>query len=212
MGVPLRVLGASCAAEAPDLAFRLNAAGHVSFAMGAAALLLFTLTVFRPDSRAARHACHAGVAAILVSTLGVFATGSVNDEQALSVLLTNIARVSALGWAFVESLRYFRMMRRRRELGLADPVVTDRFRLWSIWTGALALAPLLAALARVAARAGAMAGETALYEQYVGIAISLIRATLVLCAPLAVYGIWMSFFPPARYLKRIRARCVSQPA
>jgi hypothetical protein len=42
---------------------------------------------------------------------------------------------AALGIAF-ESFRYWRMLRRRLRLGLADPVVTNRFLLWGIWARA----------------------------------------------------------------------------
>ena len=44
-------------------------------------------------------------------------------------------RVSSL-WGAAESLRYFSMMRRRAKLGLADPLVTNRFLLWGLGIGA----------------------------------------------------------------------------
>jgi hypothetical protein len=207
IGVPLRVLGAARAAADPDLAWLLNATGHVFFAVGAAALYVFTRQVFRPESRAATAVCTLGVTGIAASTIAVFATDNVSNELAASVLVTNLARVTAIGWAFVESWRYFRMMRRRTALGLGDAIVTDRFRLWSLWTAALTLAPLLAATARIASRAiDGLAADELASSPYFGAGVATIRAALVLCAPIAVYGIWMSFFPPARYLESLRMR------
>ena len=44
--------------------------------------------------------------------------------------------VLAFAWGGFEALRYFFLLRRRQALGLADPVVTNRFLLWAIadWT------------------------------------------------------------------------------
>ena len=55
-------------------------------------------------------------------------------------------------WVFLESFRYFALLRRRRRLGLADPVITNRFLLFAIWTGGVVAITLLgvAALVRAA--------------------------------------------------------------
>jgi len=37
-----------------------------------------------------------------------------------------------MSWAGFESIRYYKMQSRRLLLGLADPIVTDRFRLWGL--------------------------------------------------------------------------------
>ena len=41
-----------------------------------------------------------------------------------------------VGWGSFESLRYWTRMKRRARLGLADPVVTNRFFLWGLAAGA----------------------------------------------------------------------------
>jgi len=206
VGVPLRVLGAARAAVDPALAGPLNATGHVFFAVGAASLIVFTRIVFRPGSAAAGWLCGAGVGLIAVSTLAVFATGSTSAEQSGWMLFANLSRVAALGWAFFESVRYYRMLRRRCGLGLegTDPVVTDRFRLWALWTGALAMAPLLAVVGRMLFLLFDLAegGQELYYE----VALAVIRFAMVCCAPIAVYGIWRSFFPSDHYLENVRTR------
>ncbi len=60
------------------------------------------------------------------------------------MLTTNTARIVPTAWACYESLRYYRSMHRRQTLGLADPIVANRFLLWSIWTGAVTFLPLVA--------------------------------------------------------------------
>jgi len=210
VGIPLRLLGAATVASDPEHAALLNTAGHLLFASGACALFAFTRLVFRPQARGAAAACAIGIAMVVISTLGVLMTGVINDEQSGFVLWTNLARVSALGWAFAESSLYARMMQRRTALGLGDPVVADRFRLWSLWTAALALAPLLAASARVLGRAIGITADTPPdLHSHAATVLVLLRLAIVICAPLAVYGIVMSFFPPARYLERVRARATS---
>jgi hypothetical protein len=41
-------------------------------------------------------------------------------------------RVGASCWLVLEGARYYGLMRLRRRLGLADPVVTNRFLLWTL--------------------------------------------------------------------------------
>ncbi|HBZ69397.1 MAG TPA: hypothetical protein DEP35_06560 [Deltaproteobacteria bacterium] len=41
----------------------------------------------------------------------------------------------SFGWAFMECGRYHRLLRRRLQLGMADPVVTNRFGLYAAATG-----------------------------------------------------------------------------
>lgn len=41
------------------------------------------------------------------------------------------ARAAGLGWAAFESARYLRMYRKRAAFGLADPVIANRFLLYS---------------------------------------------------------------------------------
>ena len=44
-----------------------------------------------------------------------------------------LGRTMAIFGVAFESFRYWRMLRRRLRLGLADPVVTNRFLLWAVW-------------------------------------------------------------------------------
>jgi len=60
----------------------------------------------------------------------------------MPIFLAELAsRMAGSVWLVAESVRYYGIMQRRLPLGLADPVVTDRFRLWA-FAGAAGLAML----------------------------------------------------------------------
>ena len=114
-----------------------------------------------------------------------------------AVRATGLARATALAWAFGESLRYRLMMRRRARLGLADPVVANRFLLWCMWTGGLLGANAVIVIFRFTV------GDL---EQ----ASAALHTAIVLCVTgLALGGglsLWLAFFPPPAYILRVRAR------
>ena len=58
-------------------------------------------------------------------------------------------RLGCLAWSTVEALRCYLMMRRRSSFGLGDPVVKNRFLLYALWSGSLALVNLLKTVIRV---------------------------------------------------------------
>jgi len=49
----------------------------------------------------------------------------------------------SFGWGLLECARYHLLLRRRLRLDLADPVVTDRFRLYAAATGLAVLTNLM---------------------------------------------------------------------
>jgi len=101
------------------------------------------------------------------------------------------ARFFCFVWAAVESTRYLRLLRRRLPLGLADPIVVDRFRLWSINNVGISLGFVVF-----------LAGH--LLTENVGEA-----AWVLVCTSLTgiVSGaaMWLAFFPPRRYLRRFES-------
>ena len=111
-------------------------------------------------------------------------------------------------WASFESFRYWRAMRKREALGLADPVVTNRFLLWTLWTGGVTLLPGLALALRAVTIV--FVGEGAVTEEiaarYQPILLPLMRTLFLVIIPIAVASLSLSFFPPRAYLDRMRAR------
>jgi hypothetical protein len=208
IGLPMRVLGSSFFLDDPDLAGTLNTIGHVAFASGTIAMTVFTLHVFHPKSRAARILSGLTIAAILVTTAHTLLAGYASIENSYSMLATNAARLIPTSWAFYESLRYYRSMRRRQSLGLADPIVANRFLLWSIWTGALTFLPLITLTLRklLIVAFGNNEFVSSANIALLPVLTQALRIIFAVIAPIAAIAPSLSFFPPASYLNRIRSR------
>jgi len=136
------------AKEVPPVAVALYGAGKLLHDLGVTLFLLFVVHVFRRDTRWAQAL--AGMLALLLwggFALGA-AKGSFRVEQVggpawfceYAVIWTYPL------WNMIESYRYWGLLRRREALGLADPLVTDRFFLWgtgslfsalAIWTASI---------------------------------------------------------------------------
>ncbi|MCP3983442.1 MAG: hypothetical protein GY723_03585 [bacterium] len=211
IGLSGRVLGSSLLGTQPELADSINVIGHVAFASGTIAMTIFTLRVFHPSERGAQNLAWAIIAAILATSAHTLIGGYASMENSYSMVATNLARLLPTSWAFYESVRFWRAMRRRDNLGLADPVVTNRFLLWSIWTGAVTALPLIALAFRliVIVTLGNEPDERLLGTELAAVLLRLIGVFSVTIASLAATALTLAFFPPAAYLKRVRGRTVS---
>ncbi len=95
---------------------------------------LFIWRVFRPEAKWAgclvAGLCSANVIAFMAfAHHGSFSNGVLP----LSLFAVEFAiRISASIWLCCEAGRYYHLMRLRRGLGLADPIVTNRFLLWTL--------------------------------------------------------------------------------
>jgi hypothetical protein len=97
----------------------------------------------------------------------------------------------ALGWAGVESLLYHLKLRKRLALGLADPIVADRLRLWAVSMFSAFACAACVSILRIA-----------------GVPMTA-ELTGLLVAPLALTigcAVWLAFLPPRRYVERVAAR------
>ena len=115
----------------------LKGAGQVLHDAGVSMVILFVLTVFRRGERWA-----VGLATAMISALWLGGLGWELENGFRSAGIGNgfwWLRYSVIWtyslWTVVESYRYYGLMRRRVALGLADPLVANRFLLWG--TGAL---------------------------------------------------------------------------
>lgn len=155
---------------------------------GITCLLLFTLKVFRPDAFWAR--CLVGVALMGFTTgaIAYFLERTGEDPRPTAELLTinliNTAPIAvAYFWTTVESLTYYRRMRLRLRLGLAEAVVVNRFLLWGLMTLAAGLA--------VVGNLGAMLAGYFLTPSIV-VGSSLLGVVHASC-------LFLAFHPPAWY-------------
>jgi hypothetical protein len=136
-GWPLLV-AAQRATALPDAArTSLALASTVLMAVGETALAVFTWRVFRPETDWARVLVGAVAAGFVTCIVGeAFWPGyaAIALESASPWLLYQILPTVCLGWSGFESLRHTRASARRQRLGMADPIVTNRFLLWAACT------------------------------------------------------------------------------
>jgi hypothetical protein len=193
---PLLLL-VSAGSALPEGVLRLAwAVASLAMGLGWSTVGLFTWRVFRPQSRGA-------LGFTLLAFAVVFGAGLAGARRAYA--LADVSTLAApnpgglvlvLGaqvlyaWSAVESLRYRALLVRRIPLGLADPLVADRFLLWGV-ISLLAIASLVPGLASHFERAP----DPTLVRLVVGL--------LGLASSTALY---FAFLPPASYARWIRAR------
>ena len=156
-------------------------------------LSLFTWQVFGAESRW-RQALAAGVlvTGLLVTALTVRAAWLWISANAPLDLYGRVGITPhfalAFGWVSLESLRYHARMRKRQALGLADPVVTNRFLVWGVGEGVSSLLVLALFVTT------AVHGETSISHP-------LVRVLMTLAGLVNALVWWLSFMPPKAYLR-----------
>jgi hypothetical protein len=172
---------------------RLLMVGKVAGGLGLTVYNFFVWRVFRPDDTWA-GVLFFGVLATTVGALagfamaGTFATGVVD---ALWFWVEFAARLVSPIWLAFESFRFYGAMRRRVALGLADPLVANRFGLWG--TGALV---------------GGLMLCTSLPPRFIATDHPLMPVNIIILgtAGLVVSTCyWLAFFPPAPFRRWVAA-------
>jgi hypothetical protein len=92
----------------------------------------------------------------------------------------------------LESLYYYTLMRRRRALGLADPVVTNRFFVWGAGEGVASLV-ILALFVVVMSQPEIPVGDP------------LVSLFVTLAGLVNAFVWWLTFTPPTVYLRWVRS-------
>lgn len=126
----------------PELSRRLALCAALASALGTICAALFSAVVFRPDSRAAWAAVTSLAVGLAVCLLGEWITRGFDLREppdAFRDIRQSLAILTFL-WASLESLGYWRKMRRRLAFGLAEHLVVNRFALWGIAAAAGAAA------------------------------------------------------------------------
>ncbi len=177
----------------------LTRLAEVSIRVCAAAIVVFTWRVFAPDAPYAR-AVVAILLGCMIASHVMAPYGDLHAETEAArrwVKLNFVARTAALLWGTIEAMRYWAASRRRAAIGLADPVVSNRFLLWSVAMGA----------------ASFLMGSVLLAPVF-GLEASDIRWLLAESGfgSLAAGAIWLTFFPPKFYLDWLGERRDAAPA
>jgi hypothetical protein len=199
LGYPFATLGRVVTAFPDEVRGFLVGCSALCNTLGFAALLVFTWQVFRPASLVAEvlvGLALVGLALLIPAEAAwpglVESALSVEPYPGLPGNLRVVLGLAILYWAGFEAVWYARMLRRRLALDLADPVVADRVRLWSI----------------------AIVGASASYTT------AFVLALMGIDLPAAPFGAavigglglvsamsaWLAFLPPTGYVQWVRTR------
>jgi hypothetical protein len=194
IGYPLSIVARTVAASSESGAGLLLACALLAQNLASMAAYVATWRIFRPTQRwASAVVCVAG-AAFVASLVGdTLVAGSWRfRDGGFWYYLGYSGRAAAFFWAAAESVRYHSLLKRRLHIGLADPVVTDRFRLWALTTLSISVAFLVFLAGRLLA-----------------LNVSESPAVLAgtsLCGIVGGVSMWLAFFPPPAYTQWVRAR------
>lgn len=175
-------------ASSPGASRALTAFGFAAIAFGATAASVFNWQVFRPERASARA---------WVFVTGALFTVAIASEAALTRfadpmrpgaggLLVSTVSAANLLWGSGEALLYWRVMRRRLRLGLADPLVANRFLLWGVGIGAAGVGSTVSLAAQL------VTGRAMTDMPAIMLSNSLHGLT-------AAVLMWVAFLPPAAW-------------
>jgi hypothetical protein len=163
---------------------------RIGVAASVLCMIAFTRVAFRPGGGAAR-----AVTWLLVGTLlaGFIGSGLAGDWIGVRsdlhwLWLEQCALVLGYGWAALEPARYHLLMRRRVKLDLAEPLVANRFLLWSVYAGLFCLGQLVWDVGLV------FYGEVS--------TLDVLTAGMTVGAEAALF---LAVFPPVWYARRVCA-------
>lgn len=181
------------------------AAAVALMGVGAVGIFAFTWRTFRSSSRWAASL----TAAASIALVSGYALEALTDGFRLMVLpgvghwIGWAVRTGAMLWVAIESFRYYAQQRRRLKLGLADPVIANRFLLWAIWSTTAFMNLAADLVARVVYIAIAGTATEVVVEVVKPIVLVTITTTSLLGVVSAV-TLFLTFFSPAGYRQWLR--------
>jgi hypothetical protein len=177
----------------PAVSARIMIFGMSLISVGVALNYLFVWKVFRPESRTA-GACFWALSLLLAVTIlplvGDPAAGA-PAQLGFVTVLGDLVRMGAGAWGATESLRYYSLMRRRMQIGLAEPAITNRFLLWGL--GGLSTSFIFLATSTWARITFASADGALTPGMMVVVSAGTITVAILQ---------WLAFLPPAIYRRR----------
>lgn len=179
----------------------LLALGSLAVCAGTFAKFVFNWRVYHADGKLARAVALLGGAALLVFYLwsGIAFRFALDSANSAPYLGRSLLSICCLLWGSAESFGYWTKMRRRVRLGLADPVVSNRFLMWAIGAFAAGFGTAVGTVAQL------VSGATTTQAGWVMVSSSLHGLV-------AAIAIALAFIPPASYVRYIRSRAARIPA
>jgi hypothetical protein len=186
------------------------AASTFTYCAGTIGLYIFNWLTFRRDSAHARIAVVAGSLFVVGAACaqGLSEGFAVKVFPGIAYWIFYVARVAPYYWLATESLRYWSAARRRMRLGLADPLVTNRFLLLGLW----AVAWAAMGFSDILARGTYMLISGSTTELRIDTAGPIILVTICvtsLYGGLAAVTLGLSFFPTRGYRRLIESRAAA---
>jgi hypothetical protein len=174
--------------------------------IGAGAIYVFTWKTFHPERLFAKAivllGCLCLVAGYLVEALYEGFTPVI--FAGVGHWIGWLGRSAAMFGVCFESLRYYRMLRRRLRIGLADPVVTDRFLLWTVWAAASTLnyvADLLSRSIYVL-----LYRTTEAVPEYLAATTGPVIVVTMVLGSVSAVTLFLTFFPTPAYRRWVATR------
>jgi hypothetical protein len=195
-GFPLFVVAAAAPSEVPR--FAAIALATVCGHSGVACIFLFTRRVYRPEVGWIRAALAVPFLALVVATAGMIAASwetrasleaMLAASRTWSFLSNNVANAAFL-WTAAESFRWWRLLRKRVPLGLADPLVANRFLLWGLFASGTAAGNVVN-MVLVLSGLDRLEGSP-----------TFLATTVV--TMLSIVPLWLAFMPPEAWVRFLR--------
>lgn len=192
---PLTALGRQATAASDDARVALVVLGALAAICGTSCIAIFNWRVFRPGAAWAPVLAGAAGAALvamaLAQTLGAGWIDYARHERGpwIGVIWVSVA---VYAWSSLEAWRQYSMLARRLRLGISDPVVTDRMRIWTFLMVTSFAASLVFAVFQM------------LRVEVAGTVLGL--AMSAAAAALSAVFLLLVFMPPASYLEAVRRR------
>jgi len=174
--------------------------GYACSISGLTAALVFNARVFWPGERWPLALGAVFLAAMVTGWLGYATSGALATGRYVGgwVFLLYAGMIATNLWVGIQPLVYHAKLRKRVPLGLAEPIVADRFLLWGLGSLARALMILLGPVSELALdRLGPDARLS-----YTSVA--LVGASLLGLATSVAY--WLTFNPTAAYARWVETR------
>jgi hypothetical protein len=200
-GFPLFVVASL--APGAGLRFAAVAIAVVCGNCGVACIFGFTRRVFRPDVGWLRGALALPLLGLAVGCTGMTASywgaresfdGMLAVGRGWSLLTNNIANV-AFFWTAAESFRYWGLLRKRVPLGLADPLVANRFLLWGLFASGTAAGNVVNVIL-------VLSGQRVMEASW-----AFVATTVVTMA--SIGALWLAFLPPEAWTRFVRRRAAA---
>jgi hypothetical protein len=175
----------------------LQGCGQLLHDAGVTMIVIFVVSTFRPRELWAKALAALLIGALWVGTLGwELSNGFHFVGRGNGFWWLEYATIWSYPlWMMIESYRYYALMRRRQALGLAEPIVTNRFLLWGSASLGTALATWTSSIGFFLPQEP---GVIAAWAPVIQIGTATFGVATV-----ALY--YLTFFPPRWYRERIAA-------